>query len=60
MVPQPINVGMTGTPVTSANSTSKSGELALIMPPPATINGRSDSLSIANAFSICARVACGL
>ena len=41
IVPQPISVGMTGTPVTSANSTSSGDASALMMPPPATINGRS-------------------
>ena len=31
-----------------------------MMPPPATISGRSAAFSIASAFSICARVAAGL
>ena len=39
MVPQPISVGMTGTPVSSANSTSSSAASALMMPPPATMSG---------------------
>ena len=60
MVPQPISVGMTGTLVISANCTSRSEASALMMPPPATISGRSASLSMAIAFSICARVAFGL
>ena len=40
-MPQPISVGTTGTPVSSANSTSRSAASALMMPPPATISGRS-------------------
>ena len=58
--PQPIRVGMTGTPVISANSTSRSDASALMMPPPAVISGRSASFSIASAFSTWARVAFGL
>ena len=34
-------VGMTGMPVSSANSTNRSLASALMMPPPATSNGRS-------------------
>lgn len=60
MVPQPIRVGMTGTPVSSANSTSSADASALMMPPPATISGRSEAASIATAFSAWARVAAGL
>ena len=60
MVPQPIRVGMTGTPVSSANSTSRSAASALMMPPPATISGRSEAASMSMACSICARVAAGL
>ena len=60
IVPQPISVGITGTPVSSANSTSRSAASALMMPPPATISGRSAAFSMASAFSICARVAAGL
>ena len=60
IVPQPISVGITGTPVISASSTSASQASALMMPPPATISGRSASFSIASAFSIWARVAVGL
>ena len=60
MVPQPIRVGTTGTPVSSANSTSRSAASALITPPPATISGRSAATSMSIAFSICARVARGL
>ena len=60
MVPQPISVGMTGTPVSSANSTSNSEASALMMPPPATINGRSEAASRSSACSIWARVAAGL
>ena len=60
MVPQPISVGITGTLTVSANATSRSDASALMMPPPATISGRSAALSIASAFSICARVAAGL
>ena len=59
IVPQPIRVGTTGTPVVSANSTSSSAASALMMPPPATISGRSEALSIDSAFSACARVAAG-
>jgi hypothetical protein len=39
IAPQPISVGITGTPVSSANSTSRSDASALMMPPPATISG---------------------
>ena len=60
IVPQPIRVGTTGTPVISASSTSSSAASALMMPPPATISGRSDAFSIVSAFSACARVAAGL
>ena len=60
MVPQPIRVGMTGVPVSSANSTSRSDASALMMPPPATISGRSDSSSSESAFSTWGRVADGL
>jgi len=60
MVPQPIRVGITGTPVSSANSTSLSLASALMMPPPATSKGRSASLSMARAFSAWTRVADGL
>ena len=38
MVPQPIRVGTTGTPVISANSINRSDASALMMPPPATIS----------------------
>ncbi len=60
IVPQPISVGITGTLVSSANSTSRSDASALMMPPPATINGRSADCIISIAFSICLRVAFGL
>ena len=60
MQPQPMSVGITGTPSSSANCTSRSDASALMMPPPATINGRSASFSMPSAFSICARVAAGL
>ena len=60
MQPQPMSVGITGTPETSANSTSRSEALALMTPPPATISGRSASFSIASAFSTWRRVARGL
>ena len=60
MAPQPMRVGMTGTPVSSANSTSASQASALMMPPPAIRSGRSAALSIAMAFSACLRVAAGL
>ena len=60
MLPQPISVGITGTPVTSANSTSSSDASALMIPPPATISGRSASFSIASAFSTWRRLALGL
>ena len=59
IVPQPISVGTTGTPVSSANSTSRSAASALTTPPPATISGRSASASIASTFSAWARVAAG-
>jgi hypothetical protein len=55
-----MSVGITGTPVTSANSTSRSEASALMTPPPATISGREDSFSIASAFSTWRRVARGL
>ena len=60
MVPQPMSVGITGTPVISANSTSRSEASALMMPPPATITGRSPAFSISSAFSTCRREAAGL
>ncbi len=60
IVPQPISVGITGTPVISANSTRRSEASALMTPPPEMMSGRSASFSIAIAFSICARVAFGL
>ena len=60
IVPQPISVGTTGTPVISANSISRSEASALMMPPPATISGRSASFSMASAFSACLRVILGL
>ncbi|MNG03448.1 hypothetical protein D3C84_865290 [compost metagenome] len=60
IAPQPIRVGITGTPVSSANSTSLSAASALKIPPPATSSGRSASLSMARAFSACTRFAVGL
>ena len=60
IVPQPISVGITGTPVSSANSTSRSDASALMMPPPATISGFSAAISMSSAFSTCLRVAAGL
>ena len=60
IVPQPIRVGTTGTPVSSASSTSRSAASALMMPPPATISGRSAAVSMVSAFSACLRVAAGL
>ncbi len=57
--PQPIRVGTTGVPVSSANSTSRSAASALMTPPPATISGRSEALSRPMAFSIWARLATG-
>ena len=60
MAPQPISVGITGAPVVSANLTKRPAALALMIPPPATISGRSAALSIAIAFSIWAREAAGL
>ncbi|MCY1422964.1 hypothetical protein D9M71_386650 [compost metagenome] len=59
MVPQPIRVGMTGMPVSSANSTSLSLASALMMPPPATSSGRSAVSSRARAFSTWMRLAAG-
>ena len=50
MTPQPMSVGMTGTPVVSANCTSRSEASALMMPPPATISGFSAAFSIAIAL----------
>ncbi|MCY1521012.1 hypothetical protein D9M68_558090 [compost metagenome] len=60
MVPQPMSVGITGTPVASAKRTSRSDASALMMPPPATISGRSAACIMPMAFSIWARVAAGL
>ncbi len=54
-MPQPISVGTTGTPVSSANSTSRSAASALMMPPPATMRGRSAASSRSSALSIWAR-----
>ena len=59
IAPQPIRVGITGTPVISAKRTSRSAASALMMPPPATISGRSAAFSMAMAFSACLRVAFG-
>ena len=58
--PQPISVGTTGIPVSSANSVSKSAASALMIPPPATMTGRWAWASMSRAFSIWARVAAGL
>ena len=60
MQPQPISVGITGTPVSSANSTSRSQASALMMPPPAMSSGRADAFSISIARSAWRRVAAGL
>ncbi len=60
IVPQPMRVGITGTPVSSANSTSRSAASALMMPPPATMSGLVDAASMSSAFSICRRFAAGL
>ena len=60
IVPQPIRVGTTGTPVSSANSTSRSAASAFTTPPPETSSGRSAATSMSNAFSTWARVAAGL
>ena len=58
--PQPISVGTTGMSISSANSTSRSAASALMIPPPATISGRSAAASMSSALSIWARVADGL
>ena len=58
--PQPISVGTTGVPVSSANSVSRSAASALMIPPPATMIGRSAAASMSSAFSIWARLAAGL
>ena len=60
IVPQPIRVGITGVPVSSAKVCSRSEASALTMPPPATISGRSAACSISIARSTCLRVARGL
>ena len=60
MAPQPINVGITGMPVSSANSTNSPHASALMMPPPATISGRAEPPSIAMACSACLAVTAGL
>ena len=60
MVPQPIRVGTTGTFSSSASSTSLSDASALMMPPPATINGRSAAASMSSALAAWALVARGL
>ena len=60
IAPQAMRVGTTGTPMVSANSTSRSVASALMTPPPATISGRSLASSIASAFSIWRRLAAGL
>ena len=54
IAPQPISVGMTGTPVSSASSTSSADASALMTPPPATIR-RSDAASMSSAFDLFAR-----
>ena len=59
MTPQPMSVGMTGTPSVSASSTSRSSPPALTIPPPATSRGRSAASSRSIAFSAWARVAVG-
>ena len=58
--PQPISVGTTGVSTSSANSTSRSAASALMIPPPATISGRSAAASMSSALAIWARVADGL
>jgi hypothetical protein len=58
--PQPMSVGITGTPVVSANWTKRSEASALMIPPPATISGRSARASMESAFSIWRRLAAGL
>ena len=60
IVPQPMRVGITGTLMSSAKATSRSDASALMMPPPATSSGRCASFNSVSAFSIWARVACGL
>ncbi len=60
IAPQPIRVGITGVPVSSANSVSRAAASALITPPPATISGRSAAASRSRALPIWARVAAGL
>ena len=60
IVPQPIRVGITGTPVSSANATSASAASALMIPPPATMSGRSACASMSSTFAACAGVARGL
>ena len=59
MAPQPIRVGMTGTPSSSASSTSSADAPALMMPPPATISGCWAAVSMSRAFSSCLRLARG-
>ena len=55
--PQPISVGTTGVPVSSANSTSRSAASALMIPPPATMRSASSAAaSMSSAFSTWARV----
>ena len=55
-----LQVGTTGVSVSSANSTSKAAASALMIPPPATMIGRSASASMSSALAIWARVAAGL
>src|SRR5258708_36000786 len=55
-----MGVGFGGRWVFWGNLTRRSEAWALMMPPPATISGRSALFNMAIAFSICAREALGL
>ncbi len=57
-LPLPINVVATGASSSSAMVSSSSAAFAVMTPPPASITGRSASMSISTALRICS--GCGL
>ena len=60
ITPQPIRVGITGMPVSSANSRKRSAASALKMPPPATKQRALGFVEHGRTFSAWTRVAFGL
>ncbi len=60
MLPQPMSVGMTGVFMISASVTSCSDASAVMMPPPATMTGRSALTIIPRALEMALRSGRGL